>query len=58
MLVVISSFVPYGDDECVEHMEGSKAECDQTKLLPAQHPAIQPVWEAPRAEHVFIITTS
>lgn len=46
-LLLSRSSVPYGDDECVEHVEESQAERDQTQLLPAQHPAVQPVWEAP-----------
>lgn len=35
------------DDECIDGVKKSKAQCQQTHLLPAQHPAVQPVRKTP-----------
>lgn len=50
----IACSVPDRDDECVEHMEGSEGERYQSQLFPAQHPAVQPVREAPWT-HIFLL---
>lgn len=48
------------DDERIDGVKKSKAQCQQTHLLPAQHPAVQPVWKTPatgsgelKALHIF-----
>lgn len=35
------------DDKRIDGVKKSKAQCQQTHLLPAQHPAVQPVRETP-----------
>lgn len=35
------------DDECIDGVKKSKAQCQQTHLPPAQHPAVQPVRKTP-----------
>ena len=43
----MSDSIANRNDECIDGMKESKAQCNQTHLLPAQHPAIQPIREAP-----------
>ena len=42
--------IPYGDEESIEHMQEGKAQRQQAQLLPTQHPAVQPIREAPASQ--------
>lgn len=43
----VSDRVANRNDERIDGMEEGEAQCNQTHLLPAQHPAVQPIREAP-----------
>lgn len=43
----VSDSIANRNDECIDDMEQSYGKCKQTHLLPAQHPAVQPIREAP-----------
>ena len=42
--------IPYGDEQSIEHMQEGKAQRQQAQLLPAQHPVVQPIREAPASQ--------
>lgn len=44
---IVGNFVAKGDDQRVDGVNKSTAQRQQTDLLPAQHPAVQPVGETP-----------
>lgn len=43
----VANVVANGDDQCVDGVKKSKAQRQQTYLLPAQHPAVKPVRKTP-----------
>lgn len=43
----MGNFIANGDDQCVDDVKKTKAQRQHTYLLPAHHPAVEPVGKAP-----------